>query len=60
MSKNLTSLQKLTHLKLDLRGYLLIEISLFNSFHSFNQVTHSGRMCVRNNLKRFSTVYIQG
>ena len=50
MSKNLTCLQKLTHLELDLRRYLLIEISLHSHFYSCSNITDTGVIDMSKNL----------
>ena len=49
MSRNLTCLQKLTHLSLDLSLYLLIELSLYSHFISSN-VTDTGVIDMSKNL----------
>ena len=50
MTKNLTCLQKLTHLELYLSEYLLIEISLYSHFYSCNKITDTGVVDMSKNL----------
>ena len=51
MSMNLTCLQKLTHLELNLSEYLLIELSLFSHFHScYKYITDTGVTDMSKNL----------
>ena len=51
MNSNMKPLKSLTHLELNLRGYLLIEMSLYIHFYSFHKITDIGVIDMSKNLK---------